>query len=203
MGPRASFAELEIQCQGPLRELCAGAVEVVLFGSRAAALHSDHSDVDLLCVGHGRPVRSRALDLLWVTPDHLSSESWRHSELAGHIARYGVWLSGHGDWRTRIARSGQAAERKSALIRRRLTALLPYHPRLAPHYWQRNVATLRRHLMRYQILAEREPVPPTPVLDARWAADSSREQSLRRAARAAGCETLLDQLLELDGSALA
>jgi len=204
MGPGDTVgARLEARCGYSLRDLCVGAGEVVLFGSRAAGLHSEDSDVDVLCVGRGRSMRSRALDLLWIAPDHLASDAWRFSELAGHIARYGVWLSGHGAWRTEILSSPRAAERKAALVRRQLDALLPYHPRLARPYWLRNVATIRRHLMRYELLANGEPVPSTPVLDAQWASDPLHERSLRRAARAARCETLVDQLLKLDGGALA
>src|ERR1700687_3574597 len=76
--------------------------EIVVVGSYAAGLHTTDSDLDVLCVGNGPRLKSRSLDLSWVSEKNICGDAWLGSELAGHIAKYGIWLRGEGHWRAHV-----------------------------------------------------------------------------------------------------
>src|SRR6516162_4429065 len=84
------------------------ASQIILFGSRAAGVAGHDSDWDLLLVGEGHAVRSRELDIVWIRPAMIRSESWLGSELASHVAVYGRWLLGPDDWRYEVRISPDA-----------------------------------------------------------------------------------------------
>jgi hypothetical protein len=142
--------------------------QIILFGSRAAGVERQDSDFDLLCVGTGRQVKRRELDVVWVEPARLRSREWLGSELAGHVARYGRWLKGEPDWVGSVWRSREALESKRERIQYRLEALAECVERLAPPYQRKYLVLLRRDLQRYECLHEGIVIPPTAHLDSAW-----------------------------------
>jgi hypothetical protein len=151
-------------------EIAGKAREVIVFGSRAAGVHSPDSDLDLLCVATdpGRRVKSRHLDLLWVRPETVDSAKWLGSELAGHIAAHGRWLLGPEDWKAEVFLSPAAAQRKRRQLMDRIQALGASWTDLAPTYRLRLFTLIRRDLQRLELLRRGRPVLPTPLLDRDW-----------------------------------
>ena len=142
--------------------------ELVVFGSYAAGLNTAQSDIDVLCVGNGRRLKSHSLDLLWVSEDELDTNRWLGSELAGHISAYGIWVRGDGLWRNSVFGGAHAIERK----RRRIISL----SKTAVNFWSRLHSTfqgqydisIRRELQRLELLLNGTQIPPTKVLDDKW-----------------------------------
>lgn len=159
--------------------------QLVIFGSRAAGVSKEDSDFDLLCVGAGTSRLSRSLDLVFITPQDILGERWLGSELAGHVARYGVWLKGEPDWVRLHHGSRQALERKRTKLLHRLQSVEQHFHLLDPLYLQKYLTLTRRDLQRYEYLAQSEPVPPTPILDQAWAHLAEPWTNLRRLAHAA------------------
>ena len=157
--------------------------QIVLFGSRAAGLEGEHSDWDLLCIGNGgTSLRSPELDLIWVSPAQAQSTDWLSTELANHIAKYGIWLHGVDNWshKARVGKSSLAKKVKA--IRRDGTVLTELWPRLAPRFRGRRALRIRRNLQRANYLRRLLPVPPTAVLDNEWARQGNRSQYLTEVA---------------------
>jgi hypothetical protein len=147
-----------------------GAREIIVFGSRAAGVHSADSDLDVLCVGiaPGIRVKSPRLDLLWMRPEAVDSVKWRGSELAGHIAAYGRWLRGSDDWKKEVFSSPGAVQKKQRQLADRIEALEAGWSDLAPPYRRRLFTLIRRDLQRLELLREGRAVLPTPLLDRDW-----------------------------------
>lgn len=142
--------------------------EIVVFGSRATGAHRRLSDLDILCIGDGRRIKNRTLDLLWLPCSALESEKWLGSELAGHVAEYGIWLKGRGEWQKRVHSSEVAIHRKQTKIARLVKSVDKYWNCLHVGYQVRYQTTLRREIQRLMLLWMRTPVPPTPSLDSEW-----------------------------------
>jgi predicted nucleotidyltransferase len=159
-------------------KLCSSATQVILFGSTGCGLSTADSDIDLLCVGAGERVRSRHLDIKWITLEKLQSQQWLHSELASHIASFGKWLHGTDDWSDRVQITSQTLNFKRRLISGRITGLRTRWDLLAPPYRRKHVAKVRRDLQRLALLASGEAVPPTPVLDFFWSLVEDKKQTL-------------------------
>ena len=180
LGPRlerggSSWERLSATCE-----------QLVLFGSRAAGVANEDSDFDLLCVGSGTSQLSRSLDLVFIAPGDLLGERWLGSELAGHVARYGIWLQGGPAWVHRHHGSHQAVERKRQKLLHRLEVVEQHFHRLDPLYLQKYLTLTRRDLQRFEHLTNGEPVPPTPLLDQTWAQLGNPGARLRALAREAG-----------------
>ena len=146
------------------------ASQVVLFGSHAVGLSRENSDWDLLCVGHGHTRRSKRLDLVWVTPEHLRSDTWLGSELATHIASYGRWLLGEDNWSDRTYISDESILRKRCALARQLDTVKRYWGHLTPGFRKKYEHRLRRNVQRLHYLLAGWPVPPTRLLDDEWSA---------------------------------
>jgi hypothetical protein len=149
------------------RELKAAADEIVLFGSRAAGEARRSSDWDLLCVGPSKTQLNATIDMVWLIPQKVESAAWLGSELAGHVAKYGVWLKGRNLWERHVFRSNLAVERKTVRISEELDALTRA-ARLSPPYFLKYAALVRRDVQRLACLLKCVPVPPTAVLDRDW-----------------------------------
>lgn len=142
--------------------------EVVVFGSYASGLNTSESDIDVLCIGSGPRLKSRTLDLSWVPEDRLEGKEWLGSELAGHIATFGVWVRGDGSWRHSVFGGTPAIERKT----KRIISI----SRTANHFWTKLHSTfqnqydisIRRELQRLELLLNNFQIPPTKVLDDEW-----------------------------------
>jgi hypothetical protein len=147
--------------------------QLVLFGSRAADVARSTSDWDVLVV-HAVRVRSprRNVDVVSLRPEQLSSDLWLGSELAGHVAHYGIWLVGEPDWTTSVTRSNRAIQRKATRIVRRATNLQRQWKLLDRPYRLDFARALRRDIQRCLSLVQGEPVAPTKVIDERWRLDS-------------------------------
>lgn len=165
------FAKTVLDAAGVRFDDLAGrAREIIVFGSRAAGVHSPDSDLDLLCVGSnpGPRVKSPRLDLLWLRPENVDSAKWRGSELAGHIAAHGRWLLGPDDWKLEVFSSPAAVQRKQWQLMDRIQALEARWNDLSPAYHHRLFTLIRRDMQRLELLKGRRPVLPTPVLDRDW-----------------------------------
>lgn len=151
----------------PLATLRGTTCQVVLFGSRAAGVAGPGSDWDVLCIGRAPCSQQdiRGVDLVWLEESSLGSASWLESELAGHVARYGVWLHGEPDWVSAVRCGPAAAERKARRISSRLRALKSAWPLLSPAHQVECATLLRRDIRRHELLIRGEPVPPSWFLD--------------------------------------
>jgi Nucleotidyltransferase domain len=153
-----------------LDDIADRAREIIVFGSRAAGVHSPHSDLDLLLVSAdpGRRLKSSGLDIVWVRPETVDSHNWRGSELAGHVAAYGRWLDGPDDWKAEVFTSPTAIQKKQRQLADRIQALEAGWRSLAPTYRRRLFTLIRRDLQRLELLRQARPVSPTPLLDRDW-----------------------------------
>ena len=144
------------------------AAEIVVFGSYAAGLNTADSDIDVLCIGNGLRLKSHSLDLSWVSENKVSEDAWLGSELAGHIAQYGIWLRGNGHWRAIVSGGAHAIERKRKRIISLSRTVNHLWDRLHPIFQDQYNVTIRRELQRLALLETRVRVPPTRVLDNEW-----------------------------------
>lgn len=172
----------------PWKELSKSCEQIILFGSRAAGVSREGSDFDLMCIGSGLSRLGPSLDLVFVAPEDCRRERWLGSELAGHVARYGQWLVGEPDWVHRVRPSLDAKERKAEKLRRRLQAVEESFPLLDELYREKHFTLIRRDLQRHELLAQGEPVPPTPLLDQAWVRIPQAREELERLARGARLE---------------
>jgi hypothetical protein len=158
----------QIRKNGRSPELLNCAAEIVIFGSYAAGLNTTDSDVDVLCVGRGHRLKSRSLDLSWVSEKNVSENAWLGSELAGHIAQYGIWLRGDGRWRVRVFGGEDAIDRKRKRIVSLSRTATQLWDRLHPVFQDQYNVTIRRELQRLALLQLQLRVPPTRILDNEW-----------------------------------
>lgn len=151
--------------------------EVVVFGSTAAGLNGPHSDIDILASGPSRPRKTRALDLITYSPETLLTPPWVESELAGHIAAFGVWIKGSPQWTAGVKISEITLDRKLARIQRLLAATRDHWSRLDPDFRRRSLNSIRREIQRAALLEKGMAIPPTPELDRRAAQQPATELS--------------------------
>lgn len=143
--------------------------EVVVFGSRAAGLSTAESDWDVLVVGVGTTaIHSKQLDLVVVAPATLMTEEWLGSELASHVARYGIWLKGAGAWRSHARVAPNVVSKKAARLRRQVGTFGKLFQRRNSARELKHRTLLRRSLQRLHRMQHEDPVPPTRVLDEEW-----------------------------------
>jgi hypothetical protein len=146
-------------------ELLKRAAEIIVFGSHAAGIHTADSDIDVLCVGNGPRLKSRSLDLSWVPQKKTAEDVWLGSELAGHVAKYGIWLRGEGHWRTNVFGGAFAIARKRKRIVSLSRTVSRFWDRLHPIFRDQYNVTIRRELQRLALLNAQVQIPPTRVLD--------------------------------------
>jgi len=152
-----------------LSELLRGASSVALFGSRASNCARAESDWDFLCIGESRSKKERGLDLVWVNPAVVCSGMWLSTDLAGHVAAFGVWIKGEPSWKIGDVDFSAAARRKEANIARTVRALAPAWDLLGPAYQAKHATLLRREVQRWALLSLGDAVAPAAALDAKWA----------------------------------
>jgi hypothetical protein len=144
------------------------ASQVILFGSRAAGIAGIDSDWDLLCVGEGTCVHNGKIDLIWIPPIELATERWLGSELASHVAAYGLWLVGEDSWSHLASISPEAVHHKRQLILCQLSELKRLWSNIIPGWRAKHLRRIRRNVQRLHFLVGKRAVPPTPMLDDLW-----------------------------------
>ena len=168
--------------------------EVIVFGSTAADVAQASSDVDIVCFGRGSDVNCRGvLDLFFIAPSSSEMDAWLSSEIAVHVARYGMWLKGDGDWRTRVGIREVTLERKRSVISGEWRALFKYWERLTLASRSDRLRSIRRNLQRLSLMTAGEPVCPTPMLD-KWIPIDTTISAMLRVATS--LEVDLDQMSE-------
>jgi len=168
------FNSQSLTCQSPcdrraLHDLVCEASEVVVFGSRAVGVHNSDSDLDLLIVTpQKRRLFAAGLDCVLIAPEEIDSSFWLGSELASHIAKYGNWIKGPGEWRHNVCIQDRAIIRKQKRISSLLRNGAQRWPRLHPVFHAKYRIMIRRELQRLKLLSNHVPIPPTPLLDSEW-----------------------------------
>ena len=170
--------------------LIASARDVILFGSHASQCASRSSDVDLLCVGYGKRIKSKSLDIIWITPDALRQRRWLGSELAGHIAAFGRCLRGNFEWSESVFVSGESIVRKRNQVQSRMRAFRHFESQLSEPRRNRYFARWRRDVQRLSCLLRGRFVPASAALDADWIDSTTTSESLLALMHYLGEDTL-------------
>ena len=137
--------------------------EVVLFGSYAYGCEHDESDIDILFVGNKKREASKYFDFIWVKPERINSKTWLSSELAIHIANYGIWLKGDGTWRNQVFFSQAASTRKKQRIFERLIHIYLQKESLSLAKKKLFIQKIILNTLRLKNLNSKKPNPPTCV----------------------------------------
>ena len=168
-GAIEELVKQELRKQGlDWAQLASCCQQIILFGSWTSRTDAQPCDIDLLCIGKGQRLKRRCVDLVWFTPAGIRKASWLGSELANHVAHFGVWLHGEDDWSHRVYVSAEAIERKRYLIAGRQRGLARYWDSLRPEYREKQSRKLRRDIQRLELLTDSAPIEPGPLLDRRW-----------------------------------
>ena len=141
---------------------------MVVFGSRTTRYAEESSDWDILCVGNGRSIRKKSVDLIWLRPHLLKSNRWLGSELAGHISKFGVWLFGDDSWKSKVFNSKEALNFKRRCLNVRIKNTEKKWKFFSDPYKAKYSTLIRRDLQRYDILKKDDQVPPTIFIDKEW-----------------------------------
>ena len=133
----------------------------MLFGSYACGCEHKQSDIDILFIGDRKRKSSKYFDFIWVTPERLKSKTWLSSELAIHIAKYGLWLKGDGYWRNQVFFSKATIIRKKQRIFERLLHIYLQKERLSLQKKKVFVQKIIVNTLRLINLENKIPNPPT------------------------------------------
>lgn len=153
-----------------VHQLIEKASEVVVFGSRAAGVHTSSSDLDLLFVTDWKKrIDVPGLDCVVLNRQEVEDSFWLGSELASHVAHYGKWIKGTGGWRDSVRISERAMARKQHRVTALIRNATQRWPQLHPVFRIKYAVMTRRELQRLELLMKRLPIPPTAILDAEWA----------------------------------
>jgi predicted nucleotidyltransferase len=154
---------------GPLAKRCFdAATEVVVFGSTAVGIERPDSDLDLLLVGcNPSKEKTDVLDLIAIPTSAVTGE-WVESELASHVARYGVWVKGTSSWSSKACIGPKAVAEKRCRVLRYLTHLENAWFNLDECFRLKYSIKIRRESQRLLLLERAVPVPPTRILDESW-----------------------------------
>lgn len=144
------------------------ATELIVFGSRAAGVHSKASDLDVLFIGAPRRHRSERLDIVSRTPAEIEHPKWLGSELAGHIAAYGVVIRGGAEWKDAVRPDEATVSYKERRVVALVDGLWAYWDRLHPEFRRKYLTTIRREVQRLELLRKGVAIPPSPILDRKW-----------------------------------
>lgn len=153
-------------------ESCIG---LVVFGSYASGLETTTSDIDVFGIGDAKTHFKTPLIEIMILPEYdLYSDTWLESELANHIAAYGVPLGPRPEWFDSVRIGPEAARRKHRRICAYVRSLEKHWQELSPSMRSRYQLKLRRELQRLQLLTAERPIPPTPTLDHSFTPDLRR-----------------------------
>lgn len=149
-------------------ELEENAAEMVVFGSRACGVQKSNSDWDVFIVGEKQKMLVRKLQLVWRTLESVHMKEWLGSELANHIAAYGVWLTPQLGWQKDVYFSSKAIDRKVAKILSSIDKIKNYRSDISDLYFQDRLIRLRRDIQRLVCLRTSTATPPSVILDEDW-----------------------------------
>lgn len=174
----AVIAAFELRTNLRWNELVEGSSEVVLFGSWAVGKETPRSDIDLLCVDYHRRIKATGVDVLAYPKSFIESEAWLSSELAVHIAHYGVLLKGSAAWRQSASITVETLARKKEQVMIR-SVRLSCSLRNPSKTRSLELVKLRRDLQRLVSLSKGTPTPPTVLLDEQWASNRATRVECR------------------------
>jgi predicted nucleotidyltransferase len=150
----------------PTQEYVAEASEVIVFGSMSIGLQRQDSDMDVLCIGSSNfKLKSELIDLIVVSAEATKSQAWLQSELASHVATYGIWLRGVPEWTADVHIGGTAVSEKCRRIETFIMALQRSWLRLHECFRVKYSVKLRRETQRLILLERGVSIPPTRILD--------------------------------------
>lgn len=160
-----------------IRQLLSSSTELIVFGSSAAGLRRSTSDLDVLCVtDRTAHYKDRLLDLLCLSAKDVRGSAWLCSELANHIAKYGVWMTEKAEWVGGVHLDDIAVHSKQLRLQSYASALEDRWDKLSEVFKQKYVVKLRRETQRLILLRERVAVPPTLLLDNEWLANAEESE---------------------------
>lgn len=142
-----------------LDQLLEEAVDLIIFGSRAAGVHSKLSDLDILYVGVRERYKSECLDIVWRQPSEIEHRKWLGSELASHIAAYGIVIQGDAHWKDAVRLADATLSKKERRVAALVDGLWVYWDRIHPEFRRKYLTTIRREVQRLQLLREGVAVP--------------------------------------------
>ena len=151
-----------------IRNTISSASQIILYGSRASGVSDADSDYDLLFIGQGESIKENGIDLSWIEKSKLDTKEWLESELAVHIAKYGRWLKGKDNWRTKARITESTVEKKKTKIKNYVESLRNRFEKLSFPFQNKYVIKVRRDVQRLFLLLKNEPIPPKQVLDNEW-----------------------------------
>jgi len=151
------------------RRCLESADQVIVFGSMALGIERPDSDIDVLCVGDcDYKLKTPYLDLIGVSKETTEDSSWLCSELASHIACYGLWVRGSPIWISRVAIGHRAVIQKHRRVVAFITGLPRVWSNLEGCFRVKYSIKVRRETQRLILLRRSVPIPPTKVLDDSW-----------------------------------
>jgi predicted nucleotidyltransferase len=153
------------------------AVDLIIFGSRAAGVHSKFSDLDILYVGGRERCKSVRLDIVSREPSEIDNRKWLGSELASHIVAYGIAIQGDAHWKDAVRLTEVTVAQKERRVVALVDGLWAYWDRIHPEFRRKYLTTIRREVQRLELLREGVPVPPTPMLDRKWKSEGGAADS--------------------------
>ena len=136
-------------------------IEIVLFGSYACGCEYSESDIDILFIGDGTRKSSKYFDFIWATPRRIKAKRWLSSELAIHIANYGLWIKGTGIWRDQVFFSQATITQKKQRIFDRLLHIYLQGKRLSLQKKKIFIQKVILNTLRLKNLENKIPNPPT------------------------------------------
>lgn len=138
--------------------------QVVVFGSYATGVQNDESDIDILFVTNEKRIKTKYLDFVCLPPERIDLKSWLGSELANHVAAYGIWVKGNDKWKSNAFISKNALERKKIVILHRLTHLWIKHSTISRTLMLKLFEDVVMDSYRLVQMSEGLAVPPNKVL---------------------------------------
>jgi predicted nucleotidyltransferase len=187
---------LQNEASIPWVEVWEKSSEIVLFGSWASGSNRLSSDIDLLCVDFPRRIKTARLDLINYPSTFISSRSWLTSELANHIAHYGIWIKGDGHWRTEAHITEDTIFKKREQVWVRMARLLCTLRNAPDSQRTRELIRLRRDIQRLFLLSVRKPTPSANILDEMWKNDRQQRPDSIQFLRQVTSSTELNSITE-------
>lgn len=137
------------------------ATEVILFGSYAQNQNTPSSDIDILFINTKNSYRSENVDFITLNPKNIHRKSWLGSEIANHIAKYGLWLKGEGEWKDKTFVSSNSIKKKKERIYKRMISIYLKKETLSSDSAEKLFKRVILDLGRLTFLNNKESVPTT------------------------------------------